>query len=175
MLWYILVGTPGETEELCEEVNEVLPKIMHLEAPNTVAHVMFQRYSYYTQHREEPGIPTLRADRGYDFVFPNRDFIWRTAQLFSPEDEEELARYYDYRRIGPAYEKLYRLTETWRNESPQFLYMKDKGDMIKILDTRLIARQSLYHLRGIEAELCRACRSIRKEDELLRQFAESFG
>ena len=76
VLWYILTGTPGETEELCREVNGVLPKIMHLSAPNTVTHIMFHRYNDYMRHPDE-SIPALRPDRGYDFVFPNEDFIRR--------------------------------------------------------------------------------------------------
>ncbi|MBQ9376547.1 MAG: RiPP maturation radical SAM C-methyltransferase, partial [Schwartzia sp.] len=102
VLWYILTGTPGETEDLCSEVNAVLPKIMHLSAPNTVTHVMFHRYNDYMRHPDD-SVPALRPDRGYDFVFPNEDFIRRAAHLFAPVDEEELARYYDYRRLGPAY------------------------------------------------------------------------
>lgn len=47
LLWYLLVGTPGETEEMTEETNAVLPKIMHLTPPNTIAHIQFMRYSAY--------------------------------------------------------------------------------------------------------------------------------
>ena len=172
VLWYILTGTPGETEELCREVNEVLPKIMHLSAPNTVTHIMFHRYSDYMRHPDD-SIPALRPDRGYDFVFPNEDFIRRTAHLFAPVDEAELARYYDYRLLGPAYETLYELSETW-NRSRQLLYMKDKGDTVKILDTRLIARKPVYYLQGAEAEALRACRNVTGEDKLVKELAESF-
>ena len=172
VLWYILTGTPGETEELCREVNEVLPKIMHLSAPNTVTHIMFHRYSDYMRHPDD-SIPALRPDRGYDFVFPNEDFIRRTAHLFAPVDEEELARYYDYRRLGPAYETLYELSETW-NSSRQLLYMKDKGTTVKILDTRHIARQPLYYLQGVEAEALRVCRNVTREDRLVELLSEKY-
>ena len=172
VLWYILTGTPGETEELCREVNGVLPKIMHLSAPNTVTHIMFHRYSDYMRHPDK-SIPALRTDRGYDFVFPNEDFIRRTAHLFAPVDETELARYYDYRRLGPAYETLYGLSETW-NRTRQLLYMKDKGTLVKILDTRLIARRPMYYLQGIEAETLRACRNVMKEEKLMKVLAEHY-
>ena len=58
LLWYILVGTPEETEEQTAEMNDILPKIMHLEPPNTVAHVMFLRYNAYM----EAGITALPSD-----------------------------------------------------------------------------------------------------------------
>ncbi len=172
LMWYVLVGTPGETEAMCQEVNAVIPKIMHLQGPGTVAHVMFLRDSYYTEH---PGgvVPELRPDMGYDFVYPNRDFIQRTALLFSPKDPQELARYYDYRQIGPAYEKLYELTETWRN-TPQLLFLKDKGDMVKILDTRIIAKHPILHLTGAKAQLCRACRNVKEEKDLIKELSDQF-
>ena len=172
LMWYILVGTPGETEQMCGEANAVIPKIMHFQAPGTVAHVMFLRDSYYTEH---PGgaVPELRPDMGYDFVYPDRDFIKRTALLFSPKDPGKLACYYDYRKIGPAYEKLYTLTETWRN-TPQFLLLKDKGEMVKILDTRLIAHQTFYHLTGVKAQLCRSCRNVMEESALIHELSGRF-
>ena len=172
LMWYVLVGTPGETETMCQEVNEVIPKIMHLQGPGTVAHVMFLRDSYYTEH---PGgaVPELRPDMGYDFVYPDRDFIRRTALLFSPKDPQELARYYDYRQIGPAYEKLYELTETWRS-TPQLLFLKDKGYMVKILDTRIIAKHPILHLTGAKAQLCRACRNVKDEKDLFRELSDQF-
>ncbi len=172
VLWYILTGTPGETEELCREVNGVLPKIMHQSAPNTVTHIMFHRYNDYMRHPDE-SIPALRPDRGYDFVFPNEDFIRRTAHLFAPVEEAELARYYDYRRLGPAYETLYELSESW-NRTRQLLYMKDKGETVKVLDTRLISRKPLYYLKGAEAEVLRACRNVIREDKLVNKLSEGY-
>jgi hypothetical protein len=166
------VGTPEETEEQTAEMNDVLPKIMHLEPPNTVAHVMYLRYNAYMDSKSE-GVPELAPDKGYDFVFPNEDFIWRTAHLFAPTDEAELARYYDYRQMGPAYEKLYELTEAWRSE-PQLLLMKDKGAEIKILDTRLIARQPLCHLTGAAAELIRAARDAIREEALVEKLVDNY-
>ena len=162
VLWYILLGLPGETDEMMAQDDAVIPKIMHLEAPNTVAHMMYLRYNYYMDHPEDPLAPKLRPDRGYDFVFPDREYIRRAVHLYAPEDEEELAKYYDYRRIGPSYEKLYRLSEEWRNEQ-QLLFMKDIGDEIKVLDTRMIAHVPIRHIKGAEADVLRACRNTTRE------------
>ena len=173
LMWYVLVGTPGETEAMCEEVNEVIPKIMHLQGPGTVAHVMFLRDSYYTEH-QGGAVPELRPDMGYDFIYPDRDFIQRAALLFAPKDPHELACYYDYRQIGPAYEKLHNLIETWRS-TPQLLLLKDKGDMVKILDTRVIASQAIHHLTGAKAQLCRSCRDVIEERALIKELSGQFG
>ena len=173
VLWYILLGLPGETDEMMAKDNEVIPKIMHLEPPNTVAHMMYLRYNYYMDHPEDRTAPKLRPDRGYDFVFPDPEFIRRAVHLYAPEDEEELAKYYDYRLIGPSYEKLYHLSEAWRNE-PQLLFMKDVGAEIKVLDTRLISRAPLYHLKGAEADVLRVCRNTTKERMVCEQLLNRY-
>jgi magnesium-protoporphyrin IX monomethyl ester (oxidative) cyclase len=165
VLWYVLLGLPGETDEMVAQENEVIRKIMHLEVPNTVAHMMYLRYNYYMDHPEDPLAPKLRPDRGYDFVYPDRDFIRRAVHLYAPEDEEALARYYDYRRIGPSYEKLHRLVEEWRT-GRQMLFMKDCGDEVKVIDTRNIAKFPLYHLVKSEAEIMRICRNATREEAI---------
>ena len=172
LMWYILVGTPGETEEMCREVNEVIPKIMHLHGPGTVASVLYIRDSYYTEH-QGGAVPKLEPDTGYDFIYPNRDFIQRTALLFSPKDPKALACYYDYRQIGPAYEELYNLIETWR-KNPQLLFMKDKGNMVRIIDSRLIAHRPIYLLTGVQAQLCRSCRNVKEESALIQELSGQF-
>ena len=173
VLWYILLGLPGETDEMMAGDVEVIPKIMHLESPNTVAHMMYLRYNHYMDHPEDETVPKLRPDRGYDFVFPDREFIRRAVHLYAPEDPEKLADYYDYRRLGPSYEKLYRLCEDWRKNS-QMLFMKDKGDEVKVLDTRLISRIPLYHFKGAEAEVLRVCRNTTKERAVYRQLSDRY-
>ncbi|MBQ7515668.1 MAG: RiPP maturation radical SAM C-methyltransferase [Schwartzia sp.] len=165
VLWYVLMGLPGETDAMVAQENEVIRKIMHLERPSTVAHMMYLRYNYYMNHPEDPLAPKLRPDRGYDFVYPDRDFIRRAVHLYAPEDEEELAKYYDYRLLGPSYEKLYRLTEEWRGKT-QLLFMKDCGDEVKVIDTRNIARYPLYHLVESEAEVMRLCRNTTREETI---------
>ena len=172
LMWYILVGTPGETEQMCREVNEVIPKIMHLQGPGTVASVLYIRDSYYTEH-QGGAVPELEPDTGYDFIYPNRDFIHRTALLFSPKDPKALACYYDYRQIGPAYEELYNLIETWR-KNPQLLFMKDKGNMVRIIDSRLIAHRPIYLLTGVQAQLCRSCRNVKEESALIQELSGQF-
>ena len=172
LMWYVLVGTPGETGDMCHEANEVMKKIMHLNPPHTVAHVMYLRHNYYMDHPDE-NVPALRPDRGYDFVFPDSDFIKRSAHLFSPTDKHELESYYDYRLLGPEYEELYKLTELWIHK-PQQLMMLDNEKSILIIDTRVIAQKPFCIIKGIDAKLCRRCRNVISEDRLFSDLSESY-
>ncbi len=173
VLWYLLLGLPGETDAMVAAENEVIPKIMHLEPPNTVAHMMYLRYNYYMDHPEDPEAPKLRPDRGYDFVFPDRDYIRRAVHLYAPEDSEELKKYYDYRLLGPSYEKLYELSEEWCTKR-QMLFMRDFGDVVKVADTRSIAQLQLYRLTGVDAEVLRAARSTIREEKLYEKLIGRF-
>lgn len=172
LMWYVLVGTPGETPEMCHEGNEVIKKIMHLNPPHTVAHVMYLRHNYYMEHPGE-NVPALAPDKGYDFVFPDSDFIRRSAHLFAPTDKQELESYYDYRLLGPDYEELYTLTELWIHK-PQKLMMLDNGKSVLILDTRVIAKSPASQLNGVHAQLCRKCRNTVGEDELFSDLSGSY-
>ena len=173
VMWYLLLGLPGETDAMIAQENEVIPKIMHLDPPGTVAHMMYLRYNYYMDHPEDPAAPKLRPDRGYDFVFPDRDFIRRAVHLYAPEDEEELARYYDYRLLGPSYRKLSELSEEWCSV-PQMLFMKDCGDKVKVLDTREIAPRPLYHLTGADADALCITKTTTREDVLWEKLSGRF-
>ncbi|MBP5739612.1 MAG: hypothetical protein J6W68_01760, partial [Spirochaetia bacterium] len=54
------------------------------------------------------------------------------------------------------------------------LFMKDKGDMVKIIDTRLIANQVIYHLTGAAAQLCRSCHNVMEENALINELSGQF-
>ena len=41
--------------------------------------------------------------------------------------------------------------------------MKDIGDEIKVLDTRMIAHVPIRHIKGAEADVLRACRNTMRE------------
>ena len=52
--------------------------------------------------------------------------------------------------------------------------MKDKGDMVKVLDTRRIARKPLYYLTGAEAEAVRAARDAVNKATLVEKLVGKF-
>ena len=52
--------------------------------------------------------------------------------------------------------------------------MKDKGDEVKLLDTRLIAKSPLYHIKGAEADVLRACRNTTKERKVFELLSDRY-
>ena len=46
--------------------------------------------------------------------------------------------------------------------------------MVKILDTRIIAKHPILHLTGAKAQLCRACRNVKEEKDLIKELSDQF-
>ncbi len=170
-VWNLLCGFPGEKEAYLEETAALLPKLTHLDPPNLLMHIVYHRYSEYTEHPERYGL-SLRPSRVYEFAFPDRDFIRRTAYLFEPSGEEELPAYRNCARKGGAYAKTAALVAGWnrKKNNPDRLDMEVVPDGAEVYDMREIARKPVYHLRGLAGRLYLACRRVRTEASLLSEF-----
>lgn len=173
--WNLLCGFPGEKDEYFAEMAEILPKLMHLPAPNQFIHITYQRYGEYTENQEKYGL-RLRPARSYDFAFADRDFINRSAYIFEPIDEKELPLYWNVRNKGEGYRKMRDIVDQWTDErmNLQRLDMDDNGKGIDIYDMRDIAKHTVYHLDGLRAELYRATRAVRQEDALLAELSPEY-
>lgn len=173
--WNILGGFPGEKDEYYQEMAELIPKIMHLPAPNQFIHIVYHRYGEYTENPAKYGLH-LRPARVYDFVYPTGDFVCRTAYVFEPVEEEALPALWDIRKKGGSWLRVYELADKWIAEGrfPQRLDMEDNGREIEILDMRTIARHLVYHLEGVKADIYRQCRSACTESAIFKALADRY-
>ncbi len=176
LTWNMLCGFPGEKEEYFSEMAELLPKVMHLPAPNQIIHIIFQRYGEYTENPEKYGLH-LRPAHSYDFVYADREFIDRSAYVFEPVDEEERRFYWDITKKGEGYRKSKEIVDQWVKERYrlQRLDMEDTGKTVDIYDMRTIAKHIVYHLEGVRADLYRACRAVRQEAPLIGELCSKYG
>lgn len=89
--WNLLVGFPGEGEEVYEKYVDDLPRLMHLPPPVTVFPVRFDRYSpYFTQAREY-GLDLAPLDF-YPMIYP-----------FPQEALDRMAYYFADRNLDAPY------------------------------------------------------------------------
>ncbi len=176
LAWNLLCGFPGEKQEQIAELAELLPKVMHLPAPNQFIHITYQRYGEYTENPEKYGLE-LKPAEVYSFTYADEDFIRRSAYIFEPVDPEKRHLYWDVRLNGESYRKVYELVKAWAasRNNLQRLDMFDNGNTIDIFDLRKISRHSVYTLDGAKAELYRAARSVRQEEPLLEELAPKYG
>jgi magnesium-protoporphyrin IX monomethyl ester (oxidative) cyclase len=67
--WNILIGFPGESEEVYRKYLDDLPLLVHLPPPNGVYPIRFDRYSPYHMRAAEYGLK-LRPMDFYELVYP---------------------------------------------------------------------------------------------------------
>jgi magnesium-protoporphyrin IX monomethyl ester (oxidative) cyclase len=82
-VWNLLIGFPGESEEVYQRYMEVLPRLTHLRPPGGVFIVRFDRYSPYFTRRDEYGLDLHPMDY-YPMVYPfDEDTLDRMAYYFA--------------------------------------------------------------------------------------------
>ena len=176
LAWNLLCGFPGEKQEQIADLAALLPKVMHLPAPNHFIHITYQRYGEYTENPEKYGL-ALKPAEVYSFAYADEDFIRRSAYVFEPVDSEARHLYWDVRLNGVSYRKVYEITKAWAasRNNLQRLDMFDNGKTIDIFDMRKISKHSVYTLDGAKAELYRAARCVRQEEPLLEELSPKYG
>jgi ribosomal peptide maturation radical SAM protein 1 len=80
--WNLLVGFPGEPDEVYDKYEADLPRLLHLYPPDGTFPVRFDRYSPYYMQREEYGLD-LHCYDYYSLIYP-----------YEQEALEEMAYYF---------------------------------------------------------------------------------
>jgi ribosomal peptide maturation radical SAM protein 1 len=137
--WNLLLGFPGEGEDVYKKYVEVLPHLTHLFPPSGAFPVRFDRFSPYFVKADQYKLD-LRPVDFYELTYP-----------FSEESLKNLAYYFmdrNYRAdyitvmikwIGKIRERVNHWLELWYQEDRAFqpqLYFKDEGQSTVILDSR---------------------------------------
>lgn len=137
--WNLLVGFPGEPEEVYRKYAQDLPTLVHFPPPSGAYPVRFDRFSPYFIQAKEYGLK-LRPCDFYEMVYP-----------FPEEDLANLAYFFTDQNFENAYvattarwiRKLETLTEHWNVRwhqrdgklKPQLTFVL-KDDSRSVLDTR---------------------------------------
>ncbi|WP_310601667.1 RiPP maturation radical SAM C-methyltransferase [Anaerosporobacter sp.] len=175
--WNILVGFPGEEKKWLKELLDVMPLLSHLQSPNNLNHIIYQKYSVYTNNPEQYGLE-LEPMKVYDYIYAgNKEFIKGMAYNYEPCGIEDKEDYYDLPHKDEVYQQL---TKAYYDWSENFLRKGDRlqmftyPDKIEILDFRQIAKKTYYTLVGIQKEIYSECRTSQKKVFLLEKYKETF-
>jgi ribosomal peptide maturation radical SAM protein 1 len=136
--WNLLVGFPGEGEEVYEKYIRDIPLLTHLPPPSGVYPVRFDRYSPYFVEAEQYGLDLHPYDY-YELVYP-----------FSKEALANLAYYFMDHNFGAEYfvtmvkylDSVREEVELWRSRwhddpaAPPELRLEDKGELAIVFDSR---------------------------------------
>ena len=173
--WNMLFGIPGETKEDYQELISLIPKLVHLRAPDGCGGIMFQRFSRYTMHPEEYGLKLIPwkgmeyafgddPDRIRDMTF-NYDFVdCAFATVF--EENKTL-----YRELMAACEKWQHLSSS--KDYPKLICRYGKN-IVMITDKRGLAAAEAQVLSGIHNDLYRLMETPVSETKLHSELADRY-
>jgi len=171
--WNLLIGFPGEGEDVYKKYLDDLPLLTHLTPPSGVYPVRFDRYSPYFMKSTEYGLDLHPLDY-YPMIYP-----------FPEEALDDLAYYFSDMNIGADYvqtmsrwigkikEKVDRWLGLWKNDKllPQlFLRESENGNESLVHDSR--SGQVVEHAIG-EVSL-RILKSIAGKPKELVDLAKEF-
>lgn len=186
--WNYLIGIPGEDDAWNDETSQWLPLIYHLEPPDSISKIRFDRFSSYYNRQDKYGL-NLSPYKTYAYIYP----------LDSCEIENMACFFEDYTRegrgAGSGAQRIKACFDEWnrafysgwssdlsgglptackKDGKPQ-LIMCELEDMTIITDTRDCACQHEYYLEGLEHKVHQFCRRPRPAVQLLENFNRHYG
>lgn len=136
--WNLLIGFPGEGEDVYQKYVADLPLLMHLPPPSGVFPVRFDRYSPYYVKAKEYELDLHPVDF-YELIYPfSQDSLANMAYYFT--DRNYRAKYFltMLKWLGKVREKFEVWSKLWNDPDADYpkLFLKQKGDATVVHDTR---------------------------------------
>ena len=167
-MWNLLYGFPGEAPEEYDRMVELIPSIVHLEAPN-FSHVQIQRFSPYFERAAEFGLQLTGPMPYYRYLYAV------TPALLSNIAYDFGHRYDDGRDPENYTQGLREAVEAWRESNKtgfgSLRYRRGPGFLI-VQDRRPGLETADYRFEGTEAEIYLACDAGATPAELYRLLAK---
>lgn len=174
--WNLLVGSPGEGDEVYERYVEILPRLAHLPPPQAVFNIKFNRYSPYFMRPEEHGLDLEPVDH-YRFVFPWDDDVLEQVAY----DFQDTHLHADYRLAMARWiDRLQERVGHWRRlwyeggeETPK-LHLREEGGEHWVFDSRGEEPRE-YPIDEAALAVLEALETQRKPSSLAAAVEESHG
>jgi len=131
IVWNLIWGFPGETEEDYRVQAGLIPRLVHLQPPLSAARIWMERFSPIYFDRERFPARRIRAERSYAYVYPESVDLDRVAYFFDYEFDGGLPESayqpveVEVQRWREAWARPHRARMTFR-ASPGFLRLEDR-------------------------------------------------
>lgn len=178
LAWNILVDFPGEQDDWYAEMAQWLPLIVHLEPPNQVRRIRYDRFSPYHNDPAKYGI-SIAPFASYSYIYPlESQAIADLAYFFEKTgDNGENLHLHPIKFDTPGLQATQRCVNEWRKlfwgskQAPLFCY-DDHGHRILLFDTRPCATERVSYLYGLERLVFLACDQALTFRELLKKLQQ---
>lgn len=171
--WNLLIGFPGEEDEVYRKYVQDIPTLVHLPAPSGVFPVRFDRYSPYFVQAKQYGLDLHPLDY-YNLIYPfDQESLAKLAYYFA--DLDLTSKYFITmaRWITKIREKVNPWVSSWspsnKNPRPK-LYFKEGGSGTIIYDSR--SNPVTEHEVG---KICRDILEFLNKPQRLNELKNEFG
>jgi ribosomal peptide maturation radical SAM protein 1 len=172
IVWNILCGFPGEEERWYGEMADLVPLVSHLQPPQGLTQLRFDRYSPYYTQAEEYDLKLVPSP-AYRHVYPLDEQALDELAYYFVDANQDSGRF----RRG-EYSRLRQALADWSAEFkrgvPAVLSAEDDGQELRIFDTRRVAPSRQRTLRGLAREVLLECDQPSSPKKLARQMQRSW-
>ncbi len=166
VLWNILLGFPGETNEDYRRQLELIPSLLHLQPPEATGKFWLQRFSPYFTRPHEYGVRITGPGLAYEYVYDARQV---DLKKIAYDFEYEL----DNWPIEPhLYQELVAAIESWqrmhKSGDQPFLYYSKAPNYVTIYDGRNPKAPTRRRYEGVAAAVIEICNESAKSVEQIR-------
>lgn len=160
VLWNILLGFPGETNEDYQRQLDLIPSLLHLQPPEAVGKFWLQRFSPYFTRPADYGIRITGPGMAYEYVYDARHVdLKKIAYDFEYELDHWPIDPHLYRELVSAIEGWQRMHKSGDNP---FLYYSKAPTYVTVYDGRNPQAPTRRRYEGPAALVIEACNEAPK-------------
>lgn len=166
VLWNILLGFPGETNEDYQGQLNLIPSLLHLQPPEATGKFWLQRFSPYFTRPHEYGVRITGPGLAYEYVYDARQI---DLKKIAYDFEYEL----DNWTVDPhLYQELVAAIEGWKrvhkSGDKPFLYYSKAPNYVTVYDGRNSKSPTRRRYEGLAALVIEICNESAKSPEQIR-------
>jgi ribosomal peptide maturation radical SAM protein 1 len=158
----LIWGFPGETADDYREMNELIPLIQHLRAPEGAGIIRIDRFSPNFNDSVALGFGSVIPVPAYQWVYPfAADVLANLAYFFIPSNDEP---YFDTTASKDLSDRI----RSWKDLAGRSeLFFLDKDSQLLIWDFRTDAKERLVVLDECDRFLYLACDEVKSPGQVL--------
>jgi ribosomal peptide maturation radical SAM protein 1 len=178
-IWVLLHDFPGDKDSWYQEMAAMIPLLAHLQPPNSVVPIRYDRYSHYHENAEKYQLDFVPA-KPYSYVYPlAKKDLTDLVYFFDERGRENLrtSEVLQMLLIRKGIEDLRRHHISWlgcfSSDEPPVLSMNVSKEAVVVRDTRPIAVNARHVLEDVERDLYLACEDAPKSETVLNSLMET--
>lgn len=166
VLWNILLGFPGETNEDYQRQLDLIPSLLHLQPPEATGKFWLQRFSPYFTRPHEYGVRMTGPGIAYEYVYDARQVdLKKIAYDFEYELDNWPVDPLLYQELAAAIEAWQRMHQS--GDKP-FLYYSKAPTYVTVYDGRNPKGPTRRRYDGLTALVIEICNESAKGMEQIR-------